>query len=557
MSILNKYKRWNHVYTLIKDRYFDFVLSMFNGKGIGINGNLTEKCLSAYIDLSDKACYEDGRIVSKEEYMWDGAVNDGAELKDIGFTGMDNGLIKFDKDAINDEEFLDLLTRSEMLIPEGDMRLHMDFVSGNTKQFSYEICEYYDYIGFKGGFLQGFYKLDGFDYQILPNSLNNDFVFEFVLRPRNYITKNNTLNSFYPENKGIFFYMGTRAENKFAKEYMTDLSEYEDRNLSGVTTCDNYFLEDYIAYSNENSGTTIDSGETTNLSGMTIVDSEGDAVGRFPLGEIETDNKFLFINRSKSGFTYPEWDDEKSQFVLQYDKRKLKDNLFLIMNRSKNGLTYRDKDKLLEGEYKYVLSADTIIHVDSAETVNDNYDIKKDIYNNAFALKLNNDGSVGYRYLVKDCDSSSGYTILEENTFSGMVENDKWSTISVRIRRIDGHDDNCGNPVGKQKMKIFIYINGYLKLVSKELDAFDFHRLDDIDRRQETVPFNISLGGGTQGLAESIWVNYKEVFEKVLPLEKNFAGTFIGDIKKFRMYTCALEYNEIKNNYLFEKQFFT
>ena len=135
MSILNKYKRWNHVYALIKDRYFDFVLSMFNGKGIGINGNLTKKCLSAYIDLSDKACYEDGRIVSKEEYMWDGAVNDGAELKDIGFNGMDNGLIKFDKDTISDEEFLDLLTRSEMLIPEGDMRLHMDFLSANTKQF--------------------------------------------------------------------------------------------------------------------------------------------------------------------------------------------------------------------------------------------------------------------------------------------------------------------------------------------------------------------------------------------------------------------------------------
>lgn len=557
MSILNKYKRWNYVYALIKDRYLDFVLSMCGGNGIGIDGKLTEKCLSAYIDLSDRDCYEDGRIVSKEEYTWDEAVNNGAELKDIGFTGMDNGLIKFNKDTITGQEFLDLLTLSDMIIPEGDMRLHMDFVSGNTKQFSYDVCEYPDCIGFKGGFLQGFYKLEGFGYQILPNRLNNDFVFEFVLRPRDYITKSNTLNNFYPENKGIFFYMGTRAENKFIKEYMTDMSEYEDRSPSGETTCDNYFLDDYITYPTEETGTTIDSGETINHSGMTITDSEGDAVGKFQLEEIETDNKYLFIDRSKSGFTYPEWDDNKNEFVLQYPKTNLKDNLFLIINRSKNGLTYRDKEKLLTGEYKYVLSADTVIHVDSAETVNDNYDIKKDIYNNAFALKLNADGSVGYKYLVKDCDSSSGYTILEESTFSGMVENDKWSTISVRIRRIDGHDDKCGNPVGKQKMKIFIYVNGYLKLVSKELDAFDFHSLDDLYRRQEAVPFNISLGGGTQGLSESIWVNYKEVFEKVLPIEKNFAGTFIGDIKKFRMYTCALEYNEIKNNYLFEKQFFT
>lgn len=556
MSILNKYKRWNNVCTLIKDRYFDFVLTICGEHGIDINGKLTDKCLSTYIDLSDKTCYEDGGIVSKSEYTWEDSINNGVELKDIGFTGMDNGLIKFNKDTISDEEFLDLLTKSEMVIPEGDMRLRMDFVSGNTKQFSYETCEYPDCIAFKGGFLQGFYKLDGFDYQILPNNLNNDFVFEFVLRPRNYITKNNALNHFYPENKGIFFYMGTRAENKFAKEYMTDMSEYEDRNFSGVTTCDDYFLEDYLAYPNENSGSTNDSGETLDLSGITITDSEGDVVGKFPLGEIETDNKFLFIDRSESGFTYPEWDDQK-QFVLQYPKTNLRDNLFLIMNRNKNGLTYRDKDKLINGEYKYVLSADTITHVVSANTVNSNYNIKKDIYNNAFALKLNEDGSVGYKYLVKDCDSDSGYSILEENTFSGMVENDKWSTISVRIKKIDGHYDECDNPVGKQKMKIFIYINGYLKLVSKELDAFDFHRLDDLNRRQETVPYNISLGGGTQGLAESIWVNYKDIFEKVLPIEKNFAGTFIGDIKKFRIYTCALEYNEIKNNYLFEKQFFT
>ena len=556
MSILNKYKRWNYVYALIKDRYLDFVLSMNKEHGVDVDGKLTDKCLSAYIDLSDKECYEDGYIVSKSDYTWEGAINDGAALKDIGLTGMDNGLITFDKDTITDDEFLYLLTKTEIDVPENDTRLHLNFVSGNTKQFSYDICEYDDCIGFKGGFLQGYYKLDGFNYQVLPNSLNNDFIFEFVIRPRDYVTKTNTLNHFYPENRGIFFYMGTRAENKFAKIYRADMSEYEDRDPSGDTNCSDYFLDNYLIDFNEDSGSTDDSGLTPTLTGVTVTDSEGDIIDIFPWAEVDTDNKYLFINRSVSGYTYEEWDDKVNQYVLRYPRINFKDNLYLIMNRSISGLTYDDKDELLAGEYKYVLSADTVIHVDSGDVVNDNYDIKGDIYNNAFALKLNEDGSVGYKYLVRDCDSVSGYTVLEENTFSGMVENDKWSTISVRVRRIEGIDDACGNPIGKQKMKIFIYVNGYLKLVSQELDAFNFRRLDDLYRRQEAVPFNISLGGGTQGLAESIWTNYKEVFDKVLPIEKNFAGTFIGDIKKFRMYTCALEYNEIKNNYLFEKQFF-
>ena len=53
-------------------------------------------------------------------------------------------------------------------------------------------------------------------------------------------------------------------------------------------------------------------------------------------------------------------------------------------------------------------------------------------------------------------------------------------------------------------------------------------------------------------MAESIWIKYKEMFPKVLPLEQYFAGSFIGDIRSFKIYTCGLQYNQIKNNYLYE-----
>ena len=102
-------------------------------------------------------------------------------------------------------------------------------------------------------------------------------------------------------------------------------------------------------------------------------------------------------------------------------------------------------------------------------------------------------------------------------------------------------------------MKIFIYVNGYLKLVSQELPEFRFRELNEYYDKQEGVPFSISLGGGTQGLAESMWIdNYTRPYCRILPIEENFGGSFIGDIRSFKFYDCQMQYNEIKNNYLFE-----
>ena len=102
-------------------------------------------------------------------------------------------------------------------------------------------------------------------------------------------------------------------------------------------------------------------------------------------------------------------------------------------------------------------------------------------------------------------------------------------------------------------MKIYIYVNGYLKFVSKELPEFNFRALDTVKEKQEGVPFNISVGGGTQGLCDSVWLDYWKAFEKILPIEKHFAGTFIGDIKVFRFYTCKMAYAEIRNNWLYDR----
>jgi hypothetical protein len=85
-----------------------------------------------------------------------------------------------------------------------------------------------------------------------------------------------------------------------------------------------------------------------------------------------------------------------------------------------------------------------------------------------------------------------------------------------------------------------------------ELPMIDLRKLNEIDEKQETVPYNISLGGGTQGLINVVLPNYMIDPYRKYPLEKHFAGTFIGYFKSFKMYDGNLESFDIFNNFKYE-----
>ena len=98
-------------------------------------------------------------------------------------------------------------------------------------------------------------------------------------------------------------------------------------------------------------------------------------------------------------------------------------------------------------------------------------------------------------------------------------------------------------------MKLSFYVNGKLKMITKEIPILELRELNDLYSKQEGVPYNISVGGGTQGLCDVIYPLYRDNPFIIYPLEKYFAGSFIGDIKSFRFYSCLLNRNEIENNY--------
>ena len=109
MSILNKYKKAKEIFRIINDHYYDFVLSLDDSESVNVDSKLTENSLCAYIDFTLDECIGYNDFVSLDYYKWNNAVNNGAELLDIGFTGIDNGLIHFDKDEINDADFYNIL----------------------------------------------------------------------------------------------------------------------------------------------------------------------------------------------------------------------------------------------------------------------------------------------------------------------------------------------------------------------------------------------------------------------------------------------------------------
>jgi len=154
---------------------------------------------------------------------------------DIGFTGIDNGLVNsIDDQTINftnglfddtvkfDRKYFDKRLKLFQVTGYTGAYERFEAFTGNTL---YEIVSKTGttegvYHELYGGFYQGFYKLYGYDYDILPERVNKGWAIEMVLKPRLCdefipLTGETTLNEIYPNNKNTFFYFGTRAENKF------------------------------------------------------------------------------------------------------------------------------------------------------------------------------------------------------------------------------------------------------------------------------------------------------------------------------------------------------
>ena len=631
-----------------KDEYWDFFV---NKDTYGHFKNNSDDCIISYINLADADC-DSGWLQSNSKYTWEDAISVGYTLYNITYTGVDNGLFTFRKDRITNKDFLDIFQTNKLKIEENDTSLKLHAVSGNTLQYDYPLHCNDEYATFNGGFYQGFFKTECDKYQVLPTHFDDGETYniEFTLKKCDIEPESNkTLNDKYPENKGIFFYIGTRAENKWIYLYdkedidglencyqlgMDDFVEdgeidkkdhiignfydldpefveddltwdwddytnynYYDESLYAKDSCDWDEMFDYVEVNPTETAKTID--ETADhinmsswcctvpqreekyvlkpyfvgcgcpvkykkekvksdnvyddyLSGCLtfgedgyigswddLVDSDYDywepelditdfqyyTDNGFSLAEANwyyfyTDNKYLMFDRTKSGKTIKNW-VEGTQYMYCGRKNNFKGNLFILMNRTKTGYTVNTIDTLRDKDANY-------------------YNPYKDLYNNALAFRITDKGEIGYRLLTIDCEKEGRdkTSIVEGYSLENVIPKCEWVTINVRITFIGG-----------DKMKFMFYVNGKLKYISKELPRIELRELNDLYEKQEGVPYNISIGGGTQGLAETIQYNYMLNPTRVYPIEKYFAGSFIGHIKSFKIYNCFMEQMIIENNH--------
>jgi len=545
---------------LSNSEFWDFYLanddsSIFSG----------DTCLITHFDFNDTNIYLSGNTSAttiSSLAVWTGGTNSGYTFPTIGLTGIDNGLVTFDKDNsdFSNLVLLSALTGTTLVIPSGDTRLHLNKVTGTTKNFVYDIKTEIDvsgmYAQFNGGFYQGYYKIDGSTYQVWPDRFKNGWVAEFWLkRNEDFLTgfTAEKLNDQYPNNKGFFFYWGTRAENKF-------WNRFEGADTGCTSAC------------------TLPVGCTDVVSQWCTIPKETDITISGTNGEIITlypnqtttetiTNPFLLYGRATgSGTTCSSCgnplgfkqktvcNDDGQTITITKPKTVVTNttNPFLFYGRAGlSGRTCSGCGAQIPSGYGNQTVCTTTGFSTSIQF--DNLDPKIDVIDNALGFRITDDGRIGYRLLTVTgtCSGTtyiSGLTTEEQYSASGMVRYDAWTSVIIRFS-VDALTDCELKTKPKRKGKLMFYINGKLKFVVNNFSEFIGKRLEEHMEKQVGVPFNISLGGGSQGLIETQTFDGIDTADLGLAIEKNFAGTFYGGISTFKFNACDLYFTDIQNIY--------
>jgi hypothetical protein len=577
--------------------YWDFYLANDEGPA-PYCGPLSEgDCFVVWYDFNNLNTYNNSTPTSIDGdniyslVSWSGAVNTGYTFNTIGLTGIDNGLVGFTKDPsdIANLALLSALTGTTLVIPSGDTRLHMNRVSGTTGNYVYPYDIIIDpntpdignFASLYGGFYQGYYKLDGSNYEVLPTRVNQVWVAEFWLTTKQFGSPSGqTLNDTYPENEGFFFYMGTRAENKFWDRWVGADTGCTSACTSAITCTD--IISEWCTVPKENEitlvgdygiGISLDPPRTeidliTNgfliygrahdnrpdaLTGTTIYTPTPTTITTYYCYSCGSSHDGL---GTQTACSY----DGKGIPVAQIRKNKTTDiNPFLLYGRGSGIINSGDTIGCCGGPNDG-LGSKTVSNFSGVNTPETSIDYNIDIIDNALGFRIKPDGSIGYRLLTVTgtCETTgiekkytSGTTITEEYSKPGLIDPVYWYNVVIKFET-DYKSDCELKSLKPRKGKLKFYINGYLKFVVNDFSEFIAKRLDEYKSKQVGVPFNFSLGGGSQGLIESQTFGGLDLSDRGLPIEKNFGGTFMGGISQFKFNICDMSLCQIRKAYVAE-----
>jgi hypothetical protein len=192
-------------------------------------------------------------------------------------------------------------------------------------------------------------------------------------------------------------------------------------------------------------------------------------------------------------------------------------------------------------------------------------------------------------YDCKDLSFLGGLGVIEQDVYTATSANNSVSLVMPPITHEEGYDDYKPakttevhiNDLWLQERKyrlgtLKIFVNGKLLMVCEDFEEIIPRPLNTLKERQVGVPFNISVGGGTQGLKDNLTFSggcppeisdivyqqdpeclttedldntiYSGLTTNIF-LEEIFAGSFIGGVSAFRMYIEPLDASEVKHNF--------
>lgn len=209
-----------------------------------LNGIITDN-LAIQIDLTQLKSWDlNSGFTAFSLTKWSGAVVDNINLPDFGLTEFDNGRTNFmwSGKTLTPADSLFSMLRVGYNVVQNPSTGNTSGLSATTQFDIYPISGITggttggttgNYFELNGGYLQGFYKLDGYNYELLPARFNNGITVETLL----YI---------HPNSSGIFYMMGLRAEDKynayFSGETTTGGTVGDISKINGVNSSEDNYL---------------------------------------------------------------------------------------------------------------------------------------------------------------------------------------------------------------------------------------------------------------------------------------------------------------------------
>lgn len=467
-------------------------------------------------------------------------------------------------------------------------------VTGYTKSTKYDIIGGTNYNQLNGGFYQGVFDYYNYPVQYMEGRMNKGWTVNMLLHyPISGYTSGLTLNSIYSGNTGFIYYMGTRSESKYS-----ELTPYEVKLLNNTF---NFDFENYPTYFRNITGTTtgVTNGLTYNSLGESNLDLafEDLVFGDFFDGVVNYGAYYLYYEGNPYFNAYYDFIDggmDEYGYITGMTNNavitngamlytdKYYDQQFLFTS----GVTFAGRSLALNGQpytgYFNVASGMTYAgrSYNTSASGLTYYETYKDIINNSFGVRITPDGRIGYRTIYatdpcytgvtqdvsgitnnsfvdysEDCQNytigkiiTKYFTIEESYTKQNILSqygDSKYVYVTVVFNRDFSYDTEC-------QLEYLTYNNGTLSICINGFKVYENnhvvepipHKLDTDYRLQEAVPYNLSFGGGTQGLYDSIFVDTGTTKDGII--QKFFSGTFEGGVTSFEMYSVPLYITETR-----------